>query len=504
MFFAEGLLFVGNVIAAKVASAMIYLCFLLSLLAFARQGRAVFAILISIVIINSSFFSNGAADAMTDIGRVCFAALAFAFGYQYFRVRRLYFLFASGLLAGGAIAGKYTELLTPVLIGLSLLTALMARKRDGRNSLCVFSATTFVTGAYPYLRNLILLHNPIYPFFFGHSGIPDEVMSGVQTEVFRLVNPAFSTYSQNPLSPEAWRDFADAVWQVFLSNWNLTGYAFAVIVLGLIGLRSRALIHLLLWTLALWIFWYTLGRMNFRWGLTAFMLFSVMPLLVIADFINHGAERIALQGNKWPLPAWSGAGKASQRLISGRLSPTSVLRIAVAVWALYIGYEAIDRVKKSGFSAAFPQWLNKGVARAVLQPGGFEKYLLATREGYEIYRYIGEHDLRVVLQPFDNGAILYKSAYNEGRDGGSILKWNVLPKDSSEFDAFIRKNQIRYFIYHQSLPPGRAKDLAYGSGNPHHAEIANELMDYLLPESRLLLKDHFGWELREVAPERLN
>jgi 4-amino-4-deoxy-L-arabinose transferase-like glycosyltransferase len=141
-------LFVNDVIAAKAANAMLYLSFLLSLLAFVRNGRAVVAVAVSIFVISAPYFSSGAADAMTDIGRVCFTALAIVFAYQYFRADRLYFLFASGLLAGGAIAGKYTELLTPLLIGASLLPSLIERKRDGWLAVAVFTVATVITGIY--------------------------------------------------------------------------------------------------------------------------------------------------------------------------------------------------------------------------------------------------------------------------------------------------------------------------------------------------------------------
>jgi hypothetical protein len=507
MFFAEGLLFIDNVIAAKAANAMLYLGFLLSLLAFAQHGRSVVAVFLAIFVINSPFFSSGAADAMTDIGRVCFTALAFVFAYQYFRAGRVYFLFASGLVTGGAIAGKYTELLTPLLIGasllLSLLPALIRRKEGSWSAVVVFTVATAVTGAYPYLRNLILLQNPIYPFFFGHPGLSDDYMRGMQAEIFHSLDPIFRTYSQNLFSLNGWHDFADAAKQVFLSHWNLWNYVYAVFAVGLIGLRSRSLAIFGLWTLALWIFWYTVGNMNWRWGLTGLMLLLVMPILAILELVGWVAERFPAQGFNWRLAVWRNNEEALQRTISGSVTPISVLRIVVAGCALYIAADAVDRLKTNGRPALFPRWMNGGLAAAVLKPGGLDDYLSRSLEGYEIYRYIGDHDLRMVLQPFDNGAGFYQAAYNGGRDGEWMFPWYKLPKAASEFDQFLRSNQIRYFVYRKSLQPLQVERFGEGSGNPRHAEIAYELMRYLLPDSRLILTDHFGWELREIAPEKL-
>src|SRR5262249_49343637 len=105
MLFAEGLLFVNNVIAAKVMNTLIYLSFLLSLVFCARRARALATVTVTILFINNPFFSNGASDAMTDVPRVCFSVLALVFAYRFLRDRRIYFMFAAGLLAGGAVGG---------------------------------------------------------------------------------------------------------------------------------------------------------------------------------------------------------------------------------------------------------------------------------------------------------------------------------------------------------------------------------------------------------------
>jgi hypothetical protein len=503
MFFAEGLLLVDSVIAAKAANALLYLGFLVSLLAFAKHARAVAAVIVSVLVINSPFFSGGAADAMTDIGRVCFASLAFVFAYQYFRAGRLYFLFASGLLAGGAIAGKYTELLTPMLIGLSLLPALVSRKQGGWTAVVVFTAATAVTGAYPYLRNLILLHNPIYPFLFGHPGLSDAYMQGLQAEVFQSLDPVFRSYSQNLFSLRGWHDFASAAHEVFMSHWNRSYYLYGVILAGFLIMRSGALLVFALWTFGLWIFWYLVGNTNMRWGLTPFMLLLMMSYLAIVGSIDRCADAFAVPGPRWRRFTWGGAGEASRWTLPAWLTPIAVARIAVAIWALVICKDAIRGVKANGVSNAFPSWLNRDLARAVVQPDGFQAYLLRSQEGYQIYRYIGDHDLRKVLQPLDNGAGVYQTAYNDGRNGDWLIPWHSLPAKPADFDDYLSRNKIRYFVYRPALLPLNAERLGQGSNNPRHAEMAYDLMRYLLPGSRLILTDSFGWELREISADRL-
>jgi hypothetical protein len=500
MFFAEGLLFFDSVIAAKAANAILYLGFLISLIAFARQARAVAAVLVSILIISAPFFSSGAADAMTDIGRVCFSALAFALAYQYVSTKRVYFLFASGLVAGGAIAGKYTELLTPIFIGMSLLPPLVIGKPGSWRALVVFVAATAITGSYPYLRNLILLHNPIYPFLFGHPGMSDESIKAVQREVFSFSDPAFADFSKNLLSVQGWRDYATAVDRVFLGQWNLSYYLYAVIGASLLYLRRGALLLLGAWTLGLWIFWYLVGNMNPRWGLTPFMMYVVMAYLAIVGSIDRWVEAPWIPGARWRPSVRSAVGEISGNAWA---TPIFVARIAIAIWAVLIGVGAIQRVGADGVRSAFPLWMNRDLARAAVEPNGLQTYLVNTRPGYEIYRHIGEHDLRMVLQPFDNGAGLYQVVYNDGKPGDRLSPWYLLPHSPSEYDEFLHRNAIRYFVYCPTLPSLTVERMGNGSQNPRHAEMTYDLMRYLLPGSRLILADSFGWELREMSPDKL-
>jgi hypothetical protein len=502
MFFAQGLLFVDSVIAAKAANAMLYLAFLISLLGFARHARALAACLVWLLLIDLPFFSGGAADAMTDIGRICFSGLAFAFAYQFFNTGRLYFLLASGLLAGGAIAGKYTELLTPIFIGLSLLPALALRKPGSWTAVVVFVVATATSGAYPYLRNLMLLHNPVYPFFFSHPGLSDDYMKGLQAEVFHSLDPVFRTYSQNLFSFQGWRDFIRAAHLVFMSRWNLSYYLLLAIGAGFVFLRRPALLVFSLWTVGLWIFWYLAGNMNFRWGMTAFMVFVLMAYVAAVELIDGCVDALGKTKRLWRPSIWSGVGEASHRSLSAWVTPALFARIGIAVWALVICTETVQTVRANGLAYAFPSWMSRDLARAARQPGGLNAYLVKNLEGYEIYRYIGDHDLRQVLQPFDNGAGYYQVAFNDGKNGDWLVPWYMLPTNPSEYEDFLRSKNVRYFVY-RTLQPLHVERLGQGSNNPRHAEMAYELMRYIMPGSKLILTDPFGWELREIAPDKL-
>jgi len=76
-----------------------------------------------------------------------------------------------------------------------------------------------------------------------------------------------------------------------------------VIAAGLIFLRSRALAWFAIWTLVMWVYWYIIGNMTYRWGLPAMMLLLTMTLLVFMELIDRAADRKrGGGGNRWQSP----------------------------------------------------------------------------------------------------------------------------------------------------------------------------------------------------------
>jgi hypothetical protein len=491
MFFAQALLFVDHVVAAKVINSIIYLGFLLSLLCTSTFGRALSGIVLFFLIIGNPLFTNGAPDVMTDVPRVCFSVLAFVFAYRYLRTGRTYFLFAAGLLAGGAVAGKYTELLTPVLIGLSLLPVLAQRTREGLIAIGVFSASCLAIACYPYLRNWILLDNPIYPFMFAHPGLSDQYMAELTAEVFHSLDPAYRSFEQNLLTMQGWHDFFRAARDVFLGQSILSYAALALIGIGAVIPRSR-LIWPTLWTAALAIFWYTIGYMNARWGFTAYMSMLATAFLSSVLLIDRVVCTVDSVSSRWPRMFPIGAKASAARRSVAWLSPKKAALVTIGALALLVSLRAIISVSKEGIAGLLPGWSRQ--AGKAMFSGELDTYLSRHVPGYQVYRFIAAHDLRTVLIPLDNAASFSQSACNGGRNGNWVFPWNRLPAAPTEYNSFLRDNSIRYFVFRSSLAPIEADRLDRITGH-NHVEQAVALMRYMIPRSRLILVDPFGWEL---------
>ena len=486
--FAQAFLFVDNAIAADVANSLLYLGFLLSLLFCARRARAVAAFMLSILIINSEFFTAGAASAMTDLPRTCFTVLALVFTYRYLRDQRLYFLFAAGLLAGGAVAGKYTELLTPVLIGLSLSPRLLFDRR-GWIAVGIFAAAFLPLACYPYLRNWILLDNPVYPFFFAHPGLSDAYVAQTLAENRRPFDPANRIYVTNLLSLMGWHDFFTVVYRWFFLGFRNSYYALALICAGLCFRGSR-IAYLVLWAFLLAIAWYTIMFNSVRYALPFYLTLLSGGFLAGAWLIDRLVSHFEPLSCDWQAFYHGMIRRSWFEWLPRWLTPDKATRAALALLALLYCISIAGGIHRDGLAALMPQWADKQLGAAALEPGGIEAYLNRNLKGYQIYRLIASQDLKMVMQPFDNGAVFYQAAYNGGRNNGWILPHHVLPDRLEDFESFLSRNGIRYFIYRPTLSLIELERLG-----PDQMKTAYALVQQIMPRSHRIFVDAFGWEL---------
>src|SRR4051812_22276692 len=86
-----------------------------------------------------------------------------------------------------------------------------------------------------------------------------------------------------------------------------------------------------------------------------------------------------------------------------------------------------------------------------------------------------------------------KSPSTMERTATGWCRGNSLPVGPDELDEYLRAQKVRYFVA-RALGCG-----APGAGQQQSARCGNayDLLNYLLPGSRLLLTDPLGWELRE-------
>ena len=444
LLFAQALLFVDHFIAADVVNIVIYLSFLLALLTYAPGARGFAFLLILYSSRRRDTFAPGASAPLTDLSRSCYSVTALLLTDRYLRDGRAYDLVIAGLLAGAAVAGKYTELVTVVIIGVCLIPRLLQQRRTWFHALG-FSAALLTVAGFWYVKNWILLGNPIYPFVFGHPGLTDQWMAEYLIDIRQAFDPADRIYDTNLLTQQGWRDFAFILYNRFFVGQRNADLA-AVPALVALVLRPRRMAMLISCTVALFIIWYTVMFNNIRWATPAYLLFFPLALSVplsssrrrsrVGDFTERGFRRYCRAVGR----AARSRLRAFPALHPSRLlAPQAVTNVVAVLIVLIIGIKTTQTVTIrgiAGFQRVSSSWVNRDLLEILLDRTSVDDFLTARRQGYAIYRYVAGHDLRTVFQPFDSGATSYAAAYNGGHDGHWILGYRVMPADAAHAGEF--------------------------------------------------------------------
>lgn len=479
--FACTLLFVDHWLAAGLLNAAIFLGFLLLLTSCAHRWRAAGLLLVFFLIAFQPFFTPGAAVPLTDLPRSCFSVAAVLYLWRYLESSRPSEIVSSALVLGGAVGGKYTELQMVGLIGLALLPSIYRGKLSFSLFLTCLAAFLSLAG-YWYAKNLIVLGNPIYPFLFGHPGLSDQWMADYTLELGRAFDPANRVFVTDLTTRRGWHDFFFIMHDWFLDRRRYAIVALALIIGGLIASAKRICV-LVAMTAAMFIIWYAVMFNHIRWATPAYLLYFSTAFIGASLIVEKVTASRAAQPGGFIFEKLALV-RVGRSAVNGHLFALAVVFVAVAVFCLP-AVRFIHHPERQPYS-----WMEAGVMDVLIGRQKLDDFLGARREGYTVYRYVAANDLRTVFQPFDTGSTLYAAAYTRGVEKGWLLPPYVFPESENDVDAFIERNHIRYFI----RVTEKQQLVAERIGAAKFA-LAEKTISRMLPESNLLLKDGFGWEL---------
>ncbi|WP_064692155.1 hypothetical protein [Rhizobium aegyptiacum] len=479
--FACTLLFVDHWLAAGLLNAAIFLGFLLLLTSCANRWRAAGLLLVFFLIAFQPFFTPGAAVPLTDLPRSCFSVAAVLYLWRYLESSRPSEIVSSALVLGGAVGGKYTELQMVGLIGFALLPSIYRGKLSFSLFLTCLAAFLSLAG-YWYVKNLIVLGNPIYPFLFGHPGLSDQWMADYTLELGRAFDPANRVFVTDLTTRQGWHDFFFIMHDWFLDRRRYAIVALVLIIGGLIASAKRICV-LVAMTAAMFIIWYAVMFNHIRWATPAYLLYFSTAFIGASLIVEKVTASRAAQPGGFIFEKLALV-RVGRSAVNGHLLALAVVFVAVAVFCLP-AVRFIHHPERQPYS-----WMEPGVMDVLIGRQKLDDFLGAQREGYTVYRYVAANDLRTVFQPFDTGSTLYAAAYTRGLDKGWLLPPYVFPESENDVDAFIERNHIRYFI----RVTEKQQLVAERIGAAKFA-LAEKTISRMLPESNLLLKDGFGWEL---------
>lgn len=480
--FAQALLVRPDFVAAALVNVPVYLFTLASLAMLCGRRRALALLLLTLSIGGSPFFTSMVSLPTTDVSRSCLSVLGLLCTLVYLQRRVPYYAGLAALCLGAAIATKYTEGVAMLLFCAALLVA-QWRGRDWRLAgKC--AAIVIVVAAYWYVKNLVLLGNPLYPFLFGHPGLSDAWMADYMVEMKTPFDPAWRHFSHDLLSLAGWRDFFSAFWQMLLARRPGALLALAAGVAGLL-IAPRRIAPLLALTFTLLLFWYQVMFNHVRWAIAAYMLMHAAGCYAVI-LILEKFRPVVPAGEATPV-----------RLPLPRLAlAAGALLLAITALAVWRGQEAVRAVQ----ARLAPMHLPKAVEPVIYAflPGGVDLYLERTRPGYLLYRRVIERNLRGVYQPYDLGVKRYAATYNNSIDGNWFVDIYDTPADLATPEEFVASRGIGYFITTGSLD-----ELERDRLTPARLAAADRVVEILKPGARLLLEDANGWKLYQAAPPGL-
>jgi len=475
--FAQALAIEPHFVAAAAVNVLIYLFTLVSLAALCRQ-RSLALVLLLLLIGANSFLATGVPVPLTDMPRSCLSVLGLTCAATYASRRVPYHAALAAMCIGAAIATKFTELVSLLLFGALLLPAL--RHRAGQLLVLKCAAIVTVIASYWYLKNLILMGNPLYPFLFGHPGLSDAWMADYMVEMKQAFDPALRNLNHDLLSVQGWRDFFTVLWSSFFENRRV---AVGALLLGVCVsmVAPRRMLPLLGITAFLFALWYVVMFNHIRWAIPAFMMLHVMGIYAFLYLLDRFASLRHLP-------------PGLQALLRRRSASYAIGAAALLAACIILVRYTPSRIAESVIARLNLNQIIEPVFDA-LRPGGIDQYLAATRDGYSLYRLVTQQNLQRVFQPFDNGVKLYAGAYNGGRPGDWFVDITEVPASLDDLAAYIAQHRITYFITRPDLKAVEIERLG-----PAKLQVAARVIEALKPGSQLLLEDASGWRLYRAGP----
>jgi 4-amino-4-deoxy-L-arabinose transferase-like glycosyltransferase len=333
MLFLFGLA-IGGELAARLFHTALGLCAALALFGFCRRhlpappswwAVAIFLTVPSVMVVLPW--------AYVDLIFTLYALLALVLMLEFFDGRQVRWAALGGVMAGGALATKYTGVPLVLTLALMVLVEHAWRRRTEVPAAAVAVAGAALAVASPYLwRNWRLTGWPLFPFAYGTFGLRPWINWDADREALFLTMLASYGSSASPAGPASAADAIAAPVLVFLRaqfgdpRWY-DGVVGPVFLLAPLILWRRDLRARFAWPLI-----FAIISVLF-WGITIRQVRFLIPVLPLLAFL------VAAVMNTWR-PRLAGAIVAGFALVGAGIAVNQVR--AQAPWAFWRGAESRD------------------------------------------------------------------------------------------------------------------------------------------------------------------
>lgn len=223
-------------------------------------------------------------DAYIDGGILTFELSGILLFFLWVKYKDSGWLSLSGSMYGLALASKYVPLYSFTAIMIFFIVFNLWHRVSVKVFIfnCLrFFIPVFLFSGFWYIKNLILLHNPFYPFIFNHNGLGDRLM---ETELFKS-----RYYTGGPLIEVSLLNFVLLPYKFFWSiNYTTILISFLFSPFGFLVSENKIFFRVLMCLAVVYFtIWYFFVSNIIRYGLPGPILLMMAAGVIIAWLVQN-------------------------------------------------------------------------------------------------------------------------------------------------------------------------------------------------------------------------
>jgi hypothetical protein len=324
-------------------------------------------------------------------------------------------LILAGILYGLALSSKYLPLYSLVVIGPFIIFQFWQKKKklpEIIKDALSFGMPILLFSGFWYMKNFIMLGNPVYPFVFNHDGFTEQEFKFLSGDLkHTMINRTFANFIFLPL-------------KLFLEPLYLPILPFFFLFpIGLFFKKNAVFLRYLMFFVFLYItIWFFIISHIKRYGMVGFVLLLIVGGIIISDLLYRVDFLIKKKRTKISL---------SMLLI--------LVVVFCGVWVLKSG--KIDYISKT------KKWELEYMLGQISKEEFYEKNGFA----FELSQFINSNLPNTKVLNHWNGLSFF---LRSGTEYVSILYEEIVQKENlhwSEVCIYLRSRGIQYIVVDESL-----------------------------------------------------
>lgn len=232
-----------------------------------------------------------ATSAYVDAATVSFELLGILMFISLLIRKKRDYLVLSGIVFGFALSTKYLSLYSLALLAVAYIVGHLYQKKSIKSFFVngfIFAIPLSLVAGFWYIKNVVQVGNPMYPFLFGHNGFDPEVLENLNVAVQQFGSRTFIDFIKMPFT-------------LFTTPLYITVFlAFFIFPFAFFVRKYTVYVRtLMLMTVAYFAVWFFAISHQKRFGMVAIALLLILASIAISPLLEKFKKHIE---SKYTLP----------------------------------------------------------------------------------------------------------------------------------------------------------------------------------------------------------